>query len=114
MLVRRCFFAFELFERIDDDVHGFREIVLVHPGTGVVLCLQQHERTAAEAFDPRRTGLDHLAFKVSQRSELDTWMAHLDAVGVTYSPVADMPYGSVLCLRDPDQVQLELFYRLGH
>jgi hypothetical protein len=33
---------------------------------------------------------------------------------VPHSPIADMPYGPVLCLRDPDQVQLELFYRSGH
>ncbi len=28
--------------------------------------------------------------------------------------VADRSYGSVLCLRDPDRIQLELFWRLNH
>ena len=30
---------------------------------------------------------------------------------VTYSPIADRPYGSVLCFKDPDGIQLELFFR---
>ncbi len=52
--------------------------------------------------------------KVAQREELDRWAARLAERGVVHSPIADMPYGSVLCLRDPDQIQLEIFYRPGH
>lgn len=28
--------------------------------------------------------------------------------------VRDKPYGSVLCFKDPDRIQLELFYRDDH
>jgi glyoxylase I family protein len=107
-------FGFEVLEHLQNERLGFREIVLQHPLTGMVLCLQQHDANPHEQFDPRRTGLDHLAFKVASRAELDRWAERLAALGVTQSSIADMQYGSVLCLRDPDQVQLELFYRRGH
>jgi len=103
--------GFTVFERLEQD--GFREHVLQH-STGMVLCLQQHTANAGEAFDERRTGMDHVAFKVTDRRELDGWTARLAALDVTNSSVADVPYGSVLCLRDPDRIQLELFYRPGH
>ena len=107
-------FGFEVLEHLQNQQLGFREIVLHHPVTGMVLCLQQHHANPNQPFDPRRTGLDHLAFKVASRAELDAWADRLAALGVAHSPIADMPYGSVLCLRDPDHVQLELFYRAGH
>ena len=105
-------FGFELFEQLGTE--AYRESVLMHPATGMVLCLQQHSANVQESFEPQRTGLDHVAFKVASREELDRWAARLAELGVVHSPVVDMPYGSVLCLRDPDQIQLEIFYRPGH
>jgi glyoxylase I family protein len=46
---------------------------------------------------------------VPSRADLETWQAHLQQLGVTHSPIADRPYGSVLVFRDPDNIQLELF-----
>ena len=106
-------FGFEILERLQSQQDGYREVVLTHP-TGMVLCLQQHAANPRAAFDPRQTGLDHLARKVGSRAELEAWAERLAARGVAHSPIADMPYGSVLCLRDPDNIQLELFYRPGH
>jgi len=93
--------------------HGWREVVMVHP-SGAVLCLQQHDGNDGEPFDPVRTGADHAAFQVESRAELDEWQRYLAERGVRHSPVANEPYGSVLCLRDPDGFQLELFYRENH
>jgi glyoxylase I family protein len=107
-------FGFELLERIESDAWGFREAVLVHAETGMVVCLQRHDRNAGEAFDPRRTGLDHVAFKVADRAELDRWAERLSALRVTHSPIAERQYGAVLCLRDPDEIQLEIFFRPSH
>ena len=87
--------------------------MLVHP-SGAILCLQQHRANPGEPFDPSRTGGDHLAFRVASRRELDGWAARLADLGVVHSPVADRAYGSVLCLRDPDGIQLELFWRKDH
>lgn len=103
--------GFELLERMEAD--AYREVILMHP-TGTIVGLQAHRANQGEGFDPQRTGLDHLALKVAERAELDRWVAHLAELGATHSPIADMPYGSVLCFRDPDNIQLELFYREGH
>lgn len=93
--------------------HGWTEVIMLHP-TGAIVGLQQHDANAGEAFDPVRTGADHLAFRVGSRAELDDWQQFLAERGVTHSPIADESYGSVLCLRDPDGIQLELFHRENH
>jgi glyoxylase I family protein len=105
-------FGFEVFEQLDEP--EYVEAIMIHPPTGTILCLQQHRANAGEPFDPRRTGADHVAFRVGSRQELDEWVERLGARGVTHSPVADRHYGSVLCLRDVDDIQLELFYRENH
>ncbi len=89
-----------------------RKVFLRHDGLSVRLGLTQHRDGADEHFDETRVGLDHLAFAVSSRAELDTWAARLDERGVPHSPVADansIPGAAVLVFRDPDNIQLELF-----
>jgi glyoxylase I family protein len=61
------------------------------------------------AFDPRRPGLDHVAFSVADRDELVRWRGRLDELGVAYSEIIDAPYGSGLSFKDPDGLALELF-----
>lgn len=104
-------FGFVTFEKLDEP--DYAESVLVHP-SGAILCLQQHRANPGNPFDPSRTGGDHLAFRVASREDLDEWSGRLAQLGVTHSPVADRAYGSVLCLRDPDRIQLELFWRMNH
>ena len=93
---------------------GWRGVVLVHPASGTVIEFQQHDANRGEGFDPRRTGFDHLGFKVDDRSALDEWQAHFARVGVHHSPIVDRPYGSVLTFKDPDGIQFEMFYRENH
>ena len=107
----RELFGFQLLESIEES--DYVEHVLIHP-TGAILCLQQHTTNTGETFDPSRTGADHLAFKVDSREELAAWEPRLAELGVRFTPVVDRHYGSVLCLRDPDDIQLELFYRENH
>jgi glyoxylase I family protein len=104
--------GFEVFERLSED--AYQEAILIHPPTGSVLCLQNHVANGGELFEPRRTGLDHVAFRVAERGDLDRWADRLAERDVPHSPVADRPYGSVLCLRDPDGIQLEMFHRPNH
>jgi glyoxylase I family protein len=90
-----------------------RKIFLRHDGLSAQLGLTQHRSGARDAFDETRTGLDHLAFAVSVRSDLDAWERTLDAAGVTHTPVApanSIDGAAVLVFRDPDNIQLELFY----
>jgi catechol-2,3-dioxygenase len=60
-------------------------------------------------FNERRVGLDHLAFTCASRSELETWKARLDELGIVNGGIVDAPYGSVLSFRDPDNIALEFF-----
>jgi catechol 2,3-dioxygenase-like lactoylglutathione lyase family enzyme len=92
----------------DDDTVKFR--VLVHPASGWVLGVREYAEGSGDSFDEFRTGLDHFAFSVTSRADLDDWARELDARGVAHAPVADTPIGSVVCFRDPDNIQLEFWY----
>jgi glyoxylase I family protein len=87
---------------------SFDAITLMHP-SGLVVSVMTHDVPASGAFDERRIGLDHIAFQVADRDELQRSAAHLEAKGVTQSGIADMSYGPVLVFREPDNIQLELF-----
>ncbi len=82
---------------------------LVHP-SGIALTVMTHDGTQGTgAFDERRVGLDHLAFRVADRDELRRWVTHLDTKGVTHSGIIDIGYGPTLVFRDPDNMQLEFY-----
>ncbi len=85
-------------------------IVLRHDASGLVVGLNQHRGFPGEPFDERRAGLDHVGFAVGQRQDLDVWQRRLAALGVEHSPVADTDVGSALVFRDPDHIQLELWW----
>lgn len=91
-------------------------IVLLHEASGLILGLIQHLTPTAETFDERRPGLDHLGFAVHERAELDKWEAELTRLGVDHSPVTDAPSGAgtALVFRDPDNIQLELWWSRPH
>jgi glyoxylase I family protein len=86
--------------------------VLMHAGSGLILGLVQHRDAPGTAFDERHAGLDHLAFAVTDRAELDSWQERLAELGVTHSPVTDDPsgMGTALVFRDPDNIQLEMWW----
>lgn len=97
---------------------GFGRI-LADPEFRFFIALHHHEGNDRALFSERATGLDHVGFAVTTRSDLEAWQEHLEAHGVvradvadkplTQSPIADEPYASVLVFRDPDNIQLELF-----
>ncbi|MCD2195356.1 VOC family protein [Actinomycetospora endophytica] len=94
------------------DEEGGHAVVLAHPA-GFLVGLHHHEAHIDGSFDERKTGLDHIAFGVASRADLDAWTAWLDESGVPHSGVQDlnepMPLSTVV-FRDPDNIQLELFY----
>jgi glyoxylase I family protein len=93
--------------RVDEGVHKY--VVLIHPGSQLVVGLHAHDANEGEAFKETRTGLDHIGFQVESRAALDAWEARFAELGVEHSPITDAPYGGVLVFRDPDNIQLELF-----
>lgn len=104
------------FERVGEYVSPDgtrRKAFLRHPGLRVRLGLVEHGTEPQQAFDETRIGLDHLAFGVDSAAELQEWQARLAGHGVTHSPVAaanSIPGAAVLVFRDPDGIQLELFF----
>ena len=93
---------------------GWKGILLIHPATATIIEFQQHDANGGEPFDPVRTGFDHMGLKVDDRAALEEWQAHFEQSGVTHTPIVDREYGSVLTFKDPDGIQLEMFYREGH
>jgi glyoxylase I family protein len=61
-----------------------------------------------DRFDEDRTGLDHLAFRLGNRFELDYAAKHLDDLGIAHEPIKDIGVTYILEFRDPDNIALEL------
>lgn len=104
--------GFEELERVTGE--GWTAVLLLHPASATVVEFQQHDANQGEPFDPTRTGFDHLGLMVRDVAELDVWQARFEELGVVHTPVVHRDYGSVLTFKDPDGIQLEVFFRAGH
>jgi glyoxylase I family protein len=92
---------------------GRRKVFLRHRGLRARVGLTEHVDGAKEPFAETRAGLDHLAFGIATREELEEWTQRFAAHGVVFSPVAasnTIAGAAVVVFRDPDNIQLELFY----
>jgi glyoxylase I family protein len=88
-------------------------VVMTRPGAGWFLGLDHHADADRQLFSARRTGLDHLAFGLPGRADLDAWAARLDALGVEHGPIfeAAEPVPHALAVfRDPDGIPVELIW----
>ena len=93
---------------VDDDEVSLR--VLVHPDSGWIIGLRQyHRQDDGGDFSEFRTGMDHIAFTVTSRAELDAWEGALRSRSATFTPVAETPIGTVIAFRDPDNIALEFW-----
>ena len=103
------------------DVLGFAEFfreessdrkscVMGFPGDGYSVGIVEHVDSGREPFDPSTTGLDHLAFTVASRDELDGWAEYLTAAGVEHSDPIEVAAGAILNFKDPDGISLALFW----
>lgn len=92
---------------------AMRYLCLIEPNSELVLCLVGHAANPGDEFSEFRSGLDHLEFLVADRSELWEWASRLDEMGVTHSGVKELDYSpnAMLTFRDPDNIQLEFFWR---
>ncbi len=93
---------------LDEDTGPFRHVVYL-VGTTLFGLHGFPELVTSEPFEERRPGLDHIAFGVADRGELETWASRLDELGVAHGEIKDAHYGSGLSFRDPDNIALELF-----
>ena len=89
-------------------------ILLRDPQTNVLIGVHQHDQSHDGPFDERCPGLDHMAWGVASRVELERWAQWLDVLHVAHSGITDIrghrSY-SVIVFRDPDNIQLELIAR---
>ena len=93
---------------LDEDTGPFHHVVWLLGGT--LFGIHEHTDPSDSApFDELRPGLDHVAFGLPSRSELETWAAKLDELGVAHGGIVDAPYGSGVSFRDPDNIALEFF-----
>ena len=91
------------------DEPGHLVIGLLTPD-GFFIGLPGHGTTPeGDRFSEFRVGLDHIAFRCADRAGVEEWEKHLNDVGVEHSGIKDVPYGSVLTFRDPDNIQLEFY-----
>lgn len=94
---------------LDEDAGAFHHVIFVLPGGGAV-SLHSHPGTDREdQFSELRPGLDHLAFHVPNRAELEAWETRLDEPAIEHDEIVDAHYGSGLSFRDPDNIALEFF-----
>lgn len=102
-------FGFEELVRAEHfgDSGGYA-VVLGPPDWSMGVVLNHHPTNGGEAFDPTRTGLDHVGFVMPDRAALEEWETRLSDKGITHSPITDHDWGSSLNFRDPDDMQLQL------
>jgi catechol-2,3-dioxygenase len=94
---------------IDEDTGPFRHVVWALGGGTLVGLHQFPNPSSTDPFTEYRPGLDHLAFACADRTELASWEARLNELGVKNGGIVDAPYGSGLSFRDPDNIALEFF-----
>lgn len=97
-------------EVFSEDGNARRAVIVRVPGAGAVVAFVQHVDAELPGFDPRRSGLDHLAFTVANRAGMDAWAARLADHGVAYDGPLDVPSGAILNVKDPDGIALSLFW----
>ncbi len=95
---------------IDEDTAGNFHHTVYLVGANTLIGLHQHATPAPdERFSEFCVGLDHVAFGVADRAELEKWTRRLDELGIEHGEIEDARYGSDVSFRDPDGIALEFF-----
>ena len=102
--------GFELLAAIPHPV--FERLALRHEQMSTLLTVISHPATSGTTFDETHVGLDHFAFAVPAREDVDRWAAWLDSKGVQRSDIKDgaLPGSRLITFRDPDGIQIECYY----
>jgi catechol 2,3-dioxygenase-like lactoylglutathione lyase family enzyme len=103
----RVFGFVELFR---EDGEERRASVMGFADGGYSVGLVEHRPAVGAGFDPRRLGLDHVAFTVESEEALGVWAGRLTEHAVAHSGVIEIPPGAILNLKDPDGIAIALFW----
>ena len=94
---------------LDEDTGNFHHAVYALEG-GTLFGVHTHPTPNEHPeFSEYRSGLDHVAFGLASRAELEKWTSKLEELGIEHGGVVDAHYGSGVSFRDPDNIALELF-----
>ena len=97
------------FEFVKEFDTAIPRILQMHVDSGFFISVYDHPDRSHDRFDPRRTGLDHIALALRGRDDLADWIAHLDSIGVRHSAIRDLGHARFVSLEDPDGIQIELW-----
>lgn len=101
-------FAMELEKEFEGA--GFRRARLRTPNGEMTLTLTAHDDQLPGSFSERRIGLDHVAFRIGGLEDLHAMKTGLEELGIDHSDIKTGGDGTaMLTLRDPDNIQLEVF-----
>ena len=73
-------------------------------GVGVPVWLRENTQAAAG-----NAGFDPVSFAIADRAAAQTWIAHLDALGVRHSGIRSATRGWVVDVYDPDGLTVRLY-----
>jgi len=104
----RVFGFVRVLELPDIDGRGAK-CVLAHAESRTIIGFSVHQSNDGSTASEFRTGLDHFAVGVASHAELKDWIAKLDELGIAHSDVTKTGVGDYVSLRDPDNVQIELW-----
>lgn len=90
---------------------GFRRARLRAPNGDVTLTLTSHDEQFPDLFCERRAGLDHVAFKVGGLEDIKVFKTRFERLGINHSDIkCSGGDAAMITLRDPDNIQLEVFW----
>lgn len=105
----RAFYEGVLGFDVDQDLRGYKVRLRIGESRArLVLCPPPEGSADGGRFSEYGIGLDHISFGAS-RDELDLMHQALQVAGVPADLHHDPLGPAVLCLRDPDNIQLEFF-----
>ena len=96
---------------LDEPADHRHAAVLSLPATDLLIGICQFNERNGSSFDPTHVGLDHFAFSVEAREDLDGWARRLDGLGIEHSGAIDVPPGAILNFKDPDGIALAIMWR---
>jgi glyoxylase I family protein len=99
--------GFEPLIRYTNSEIGAEVQVLQHADMSARLSFRRFNAGSTEPFSEFRVGLDHVALRVADESDLGEWHRRLEGEGIACNRT-DLPELSILVFRDPDNIQIEL------
>jgi catechol 2,3-dioxygenase-like lactoylglutathione lyase family enzyme len=98
---------FEPLVRYANAAVGAEVQVLRRQDVAFRLSLRRFTSGSREPFSEFRVGMDHVALGVADEHALSAWQARLEGAGISCNRT-DLPELSILVMRDPDNIQVEL------